>query len=85
MATNYPRAVKDRNEPYIGVVAITGSDQTFTVPVRGVIVMTGTTLACTFTDGSTATLTGLTPGKIYKFAITGITDTGTDVTGYVLV
>lgn len=77
--------VASQSDPVIGAVAITGSDQTFTVHVRGVYVATAGNLECTFANGSAVTLIGLLAGVVYPFAITEIRDAGTTCTGHVLV
>lgn len=74
----------EQSDPALGVVAITGSDQTFTVPVRAVYVATAGNLECTMSDGTTATFVGLLAGQLYPFAITEIRDAATTITGHVL-
>jgi hypothetical protein len=78
------RTPTSQSDPALGAVAITGSDQTFTVPVRGVYVATAGDLECTMSNDTTATFVGLLAGVIYPFAITAIRDAGTTITGHVL-
>ncbi len=80
--TNFPGF---SSGPVIGVVAISGSDQTLTGVVRGVYVSGGSgSLKADFANGTTETITGLVTGTVYPFSITKIYDTGTDITGFVL-
>lgn len=74
-----------QSDPALGAVAITGSDQVFTVPVRGVYVATAGNLECTMSDGTTPTFIGLLAGMVYPFAVTEIRDAATTITGHVLV
>ncbi len=77
--------VINQSDPAIGVVAITGADQSFSKRVRGIYVATAGDLACTMADGSSASFVGLLAGVVYPFCITAITDAGTSITGNVLV
>jgi hypothetical protein len=72
------------SDPAVGIVAITGANQTLAYTSRGVYVAPAGTLQCTFEDGSTGTLAGLAAGQVYPFAITAITGAGTSITGHVL-
>ena len=85
MADTYnSTGVVNQSDPAIGVVAITGSDQSFSKRVRGVYVGTTGTLACTMADGTTAAFAGLLAGVVYPFCITKIYDVGTTAAGVVL-
>ena len=75
----------NHTDPAVGVVAITGADQTFpNQSPRAVYVATAGNLECTMFDGSTATFVGLLAGVVYPFAITAIRDAATTITGHVL-
>lgn len=74
----------EQSDPALGAVAIPGTDQTFTVPVRAVYVATAGNLECTMSDGTTATFVGLLAGVVYPFSITEVRDAATTITGHAL-
>ncbi len=75
----------NRADPAIGAVAITTADQTFgDNRPRGVYVATAGDLAVDMANGNTVTFMGLLAGVVYPFAIIKIYDTGTSITGHVL-
>lgn len=71
------------DDPYVGAVAIdySGGNQVLATHSRGIYVGVGGALAVTFIDGSTATLTGLVAGTVYRLCVKQINQTGSTATG----
>ncbi len=81
-ATTYPN---DVTSPAVGAIAITGADQTFAgARPRSVYVATAGDLTCDMVNGDNVTFVGLLAGIVYPIAIKKIYDTGTSITGLVL-
>lgn len=82
MADTYPlRNPAVQSDPAVGAIAITGSDQTFTNPVRGVYCGGAGNLKVDMADGSSGvTFTGMLAGIVYPIAITKIYGSGTSIT-----
>lgn len=72
----------ERDAPYEGAVAIdySGGDQTLTTTCRGIFVGGAGNLKVDFIDGSTATLTGLIVGHVYRLCVRKIYQTGSTAT-----
>lgn len=66
------------DDPYVGVVAITGAAQTFDPTIRGIYCGTAGNVNVTFIDGTSATLP-MNANTVYRLAIKSIAAAGTTI------